>query len=65
MTIAMLMENTLISAKRYIEGFKTKVEYLPLDIKDPVPSDIEISMAQTPKRMKQLAEELGLLESEV
>jgi methylenetetrahydrofolate dehydrogenase (NADP+)/methenyltetrahydrofolate cyclohydrolase/formyltetrahydrofolate synthetase len=65
MTIAMLMENTLISAKQHMEGFQKPIEYLALDLKSPVPSDIDISAAQNPKPMRQIAEELGLLESEV
>jgi len=65
MTIALLMENTLISARYHVNGHVKPMEYLPLDLKNPVPSDIEISLAQKPKSMKQLAEELGLLDSEI
>ena len=65
MTIAMLMENTLISARHHLDGFRKPMEFLGLDVKSPVPSDIEVSLSQKPKPMPQLARELGLLESEV
>lgn len=38
---------------------------LPLTLMDPVPSDIAISRAQTPKHIHQLAREVGILEEEV
>lgn len=51
----MLMENTVESAKRYqnISSHRA-VRYLKLDIKDPVPSDIEISISQTPKKISEV-----------
>ncbi|TPX30364.1 hypothetical protein SmJEL517_g06054 [Synchytrium microbalum] len=64
MTVAMLLENTFLSAQRFVQGFKSPMEYLSLDLKVPVPSDIEIASAQTPKPIKRVAEELGLFESE-
>jgi methylenetetrahydrofolate dehydrogenase (NADP+)/methenyltetrahydrofolate cyclohydrolase/formyltetrahydrofolate synthetase len=66
MTVAMLMVNTLKSAERLWEKARErKVKPLPLDIKEKVPSDIEIAMAQTPKPVTHLAQELGLLPDEL
>ena len=66
MTVAMLMHNTLKSAERIREQTRaTKVTRLSLDIKEKVPSDIEIAMAQTPKDITTLAREIGLLPNEV
>ena len=66
MTVAMLMYNTLKSAERLWEQTRAiKVTRLPLDIKEKVPSDIEIAMAQTPKNITTLAREIGLLPTEV
>ncbi|KAF7789511.1 hypothetical protein EIP86_000457 [Pleurotus ostreatoroseus] len=66
MTVAMLMENTLQAAERQWNEMRArKVKPLPLDIKEKVPSDIEIAMAQTPKPVTQLAHEIGLLPEEL
>lgn len=66
MTVAILMQNTLKSAERIREQTRAiKVTRLSLDIKEKVPSDIEIAMAQTPKDITTLAHEIGLLPSEV
>ena len=66
MTVAMLMLNTLKSAERLWEQSRAiKVTRLPLDIKEKVPSDIEIAMAQIPKNITTLAREIGLLPTEV
>ncbi|EIW85187.1 FTHFS-domain-containing protein [Coniophora puteana RWD-64-598 SS2] len=66
MTVALLMENVLISAERILEKARErKVTALPLEIKEKVPSDIEIAMAQTPKPVTQLAAEMGLLPDEL
>ena len=66
MTVAMLMENTFKSAERLWEKSRQrKVKPLTLDIKEKVPSDIEIAMAQTPKPVASLALELGLLPDEL
>lgn len=66
MTVAMLMENTNLSAKRWLEQGRTrKIVPLTLDIKSPVPQDIEIARAQTPKYIADLCKELGLNSSEV
>lgn len=64
MTVAMLLANTVLSAKRFTDGMKAPTEYLPLNLLRPVPSDIEIAMAQTPKPVERLARELGLLAGE-
>ena len=41
------------------------MRYLPLDLQEPVPTDIEVSRAHTPKNVSELAYELGLLPDEV
>ncbi|KAJ7273718.1 formate--tetrahydrofolate ligase-domain-containing protein [Mycena haematopus] len=66
MTVAMLMENTLQSAERFWEKQRQlKVKPLKLNILEKVPSDIEIAMAQTPKRVSELGLEIGLLPDEL
>ncbi|TFK54874.1 FTHFS-domain-containing protein [Heliocybe sulcata] len=66
MTVALLMENTVKSAERLWEQTRNlKIKPLKLDIKEKVPSDIEISMAQTPKPVAQLAQEIGVLSREL
>ncbi|KAF7304887.1 FTHFS-domain-containing protein [Mycena kentingensis (nom. inval.)] len=66
MTVAMLMENTLISAERLWEKQRSlKVKPLKLNLLEKVPSDIEIAMAQTPKRIAELGLEIGLLPDEL
>ncbi|KAF4579022.1 tetrahydrofolate synthase [Pleurotus pulmonarius] len=66
MTVAMLMENTFKAAQRQWESSRNRVlKPLKLNILEKVPSDIEIAMAQTPKPVTQLANELGLLPDEV
>ncbi|KAH6588872.1 hypothetical protein BASA50_010441 [Batrachochytrium salamandrivorans] len=64
MTVAMLMSNTVKSAVRFLKGCKEPTQYLPLTLKRPVPSDIDIAMAQKPKVINCVARELGLFESE-
>lgn len=66
MTVAMLCSNVydaaLVHAKKAHEhGFKP----LELNIKDPVPSDIEISRNQKPKKITRVAQELGILDAEL
>jgi hypothetical protein len=66
MTVAMLMENTFQSAKRWFDlSRKRDITPLPLELETPVPSDIEIAMTQTPKHLATLCKEIGLTESEV
>ncbi|KAJ3217314.1 tetrahydrofolate synthase [Dinochytrium kinnereticum] len=64
MTVAMLLDNTVLSAKRYLKGFKVPTDYLTLKITEPVPSDIEIAMAHRPKLITRVTEELGLFPAE-
>jgi len=66
MTVAMLMQNTYLSAVRFFnEGRQRAIVPLPLELLDPVPSDIAIALSQKPKPIKFIADELGLLPSEV
>lgn len=65
MTVAMLLENTVHSAEQFFKGFKKETDYLVLDLKTPVPSDIEIASNQLPKPIQLVAEEIGLNPSEV
>lgn len=70
MTVAMLMENTLLSARRFWQNSMesrsmTKLTPLTLELKNPVPSDIDIALSQTPKVIRQVAEEIGLGPDEV
>lgn len=66
MTVAMLMTNTLQAAERQWNEIRNrKLKPLKLSIKEKVPSDIEIAMAQTPKPITQLAHEIGVLPQEL
>ncbi|KAH3661210.1 hypothetical protein OGAPHI_006617 [Ogataea philodendri] len=67
MTVAMLVHNVYQAAKRQLEQESRPVvcEPLPLECKEPVPSDIDISRAQQPKVITEVAEELGIKESEL
>ncbi|KIJ69397.1 hypothetical protein HYDPIDRAFT_164944 [Hydnomerulius pinastri MD-312] len=66
MTVALLMENVTTSAQRLFEKARERrIKPLALSIKEKVPSDIEIAMAQTPKPVTQLAQEMGLLPDEL
>jgi methylenetetrahydrofolate dehydrogenase (NADP+)/methenyltetrahydrofolate cyclohydrolase/formyltetrahydrofolate synthetase len=66
MTVALLMANTLKSAERLTEKARMrKVKPLPLNVLECVPSDIEVAMAQSPKAITVLAEEIGLLPGEL
>ena len=65
MTVAMLMENTFNSAKRWFDlSRERKFAPLPLELKTPVPSDIEIAREQTPKHIETVCRELGLSNGE-
>ncbi|XP_068219653.1 C-1-tetrahydrofolate synthase, cytoplasmic isoform X1 [Palaemon carinicauda] len=68
MTVAMLMQNTVISAQKAATHMRVSdwnIRYLTLDMLENVPSDIEIARAQTPKDVAEVADEIGLLGSEV
>jgi methylenetetrahydrofolate dehydrogenase (NADP+)/methenyltetrahydrofolate cyclohydrolase/formyltetrahydrofolate synthetase len=61
MTVAMLLQNVVDSAKNYFEQQKArKILPLPLKIQNPVPSDIAISRAQRPKKITNIAKEIGI-----
>ncbi|CAL9728087.1 C-1-tetrahydrofolate synthase, cytoplasmic [Monosporozyma unispora] len=68
MTVAMLMQNTLIAAKRFydqeFENDKEIYQHDPLPLLKPVPSDFEISRARHPKEITQIAKEAGIHSSE-
>jgi methylenetetrahydrofolate dehydrogenase (NADP+)/methenyltetrahydrofolate cyclohydrolase/formyltetrahydrofolate synthetase len=66
MTVAILMKNTVIAAKHAeldVRGGQPAA--LPIVKQKPVPSDIDIAMAQTPKPIRLLARELALFPNEV
>ncbi|TNM95582.1 hypothetical protein fugu_016665 [Takifugu bimaculatus] len=68
MTVAMLMANTVLSAKRFLESHqpgKWNISYSNLNLQRPVPSDIVISRSCVPKPIDHLAKEVGLLSDEV
>ncbi|XP_023657925.2 C-1-tetrahydrofolate synthase, cytoplasmic isoform X2 [Paramormyrops kingsleyae] len=68
MTVAMLMQNTVESAKRFLQTYrpgKWNISYNKLNLQNPVPSDIAISRSCPPKPIDQLAQEIGLLSDEL
>lgn len=68
MTVAMLMENVLLSAKRTLSNGKQGRGVTtpnPITILDKVPSDIEVARSQTPRPISQVAREVGLLSTEL
>ncbi|GAA6079855.1 C-1-tetrahydrofolate synthase, cytoplasmic [Tachysurus ichikawai] len=68
MTVAMLMQNTILSAKRFLQAHepgKWNISYTKLNLQRPVPSDIVISRSGIPKPIDRLAREIGLLSDEV
>ncbi|TTC73829.1 C-1-tetrahydrofolate synthase, cytoplasmic [Bagarius yarrelli] len=68
MTVAMLMQNTVLGAKRFLQAHepgKWNISYTKLNLQRPVPSDIVISRCCTPKPIDRLAREIGLLSDEV
>ncbi|XP_022426093.1 C-1-tetrahydrofolate synthase, cytoplasmic isoform X1 [Delphinapterus leucas] len=68
MTVVMLMQSTVESAKRFLEKFKPGkwiIQYNKLNLKTPVPSDIDISRSCKPKPIGNLAREIGLSSEEV
>ncbi|KAJ8409054.1 hypothetical protein AAFF_G00240750 [Aldrovandia affinis] len=68
MTVAMLMENTVQSAKRFLQTYRPQrwnITYTKLSVKTPVPSDTMTWRSCSPKPITQLAREIGLLSTEV
>ncbi|XP_046893063.1 monofunctional C1-tetrahydrofolate synthase, mitochondrial-like [Hypomesus transpacificus] len=68
LSAALRMQNVVRSGRRWLQEQQYRpwrLRSLKLQPLSPVPSDIEISRAQTPKPMGQLAEEVGLLPSEL
>ncbi|OBA21523.1 C-1-tetrahydrofolate synthase mitochondrial precursor [Metschnikowia bicuspidata var. bicuspidata NRRL YB-4993] len=68
MTVANLLDNVVIAAKAHYKKNNETPQFtnpLKLDLQTPVPSDFEISRAQQPKRINQVAEEAGILDSEL
>ena len=67
MTVACLLDNVVIGAKSIIRPIMKPQIHQPFKITftKPVPSDFEISRAQQPKRITQVAEEAGILDAEL
>ncbi|NXG60248.1 C1TM protein, partial [Hemiprocne comata] len=68
LAIAMRMQNMVKNTERWIQSQqyrKWDLHCLKLQPLSPVPSDIEISRAQSPKAIEVLAKEIGLLTDEV
>lgn len=69
MTVAMLLDNTIISAKKHYELSLKGDNYfnnpLVLNLKKPVPSDYQVSKDQTPKHITEVAAESGILPKEL
>ncbi|XP_039915640.1 monofunctional C1-tetrahydrofolate synthase, mitochondrial isoform X1 [Hirundo rustica] len=68
LAVAMRMQNMVKNMERWIKSQqyrKWDLHCLKLQPLSPVPSDIEISRAQTPKAVDVLAKEIGLLTDEI
>ncbi|NXA39209.1 C1TM protein, partial [Eudromia elegans] len=68
LAVAMRMQNMVKSLERWIQSQqyrKWDLRCLKLQPLSPVPSDIEISRAQSPKAVDVLAKEIGLLTDEI
>uniref|UniRef100_A0A3B4BUL5 C-1-tetrahydrofolate synthase, cytoplasmic n=2 Tax=Pygocentrus nattereri TaxID=42514 RepID=A0A3B4BUL5_PYGNA len=68
MTVVMLMENTVKSAKRFLQMYKPgkwNISYRKLKPLKPQPSDVQISCSYPRNPIGQLAKEVGLLSKEV
>ncbi|KAM3518305.1 hypothetical protein NHJ13051_008290 [Beauveria bassiana] len=66
MTVAMLLENVVEATNVFFENEKLrKTVPLPLQLLDPVPSDIAVSRAQTPKQITRIAAEVGIAPHEL
>lgn len=68
MTVTMLLCNTFESAKNFYNEYQVESEwninYLHLDLKNPVPEDIIIAKTHKPKEINKLAREIRLFENE-
>ncbi|KAK8207876.1 tetrahydrofolate synthase [Zalaria obscura] len=66
MTVAMLLQNVVDSAENFVDQQHSRhITPLPLKLKQPVPSDIAVSRAQTPKHITKIAEEIGIAPQEL
>ncbi|XP_009873511.1 PREDICTED: monofunctional C1-tetrahydrofolate synthase, mitochondrial-like, partial [Apaloderma vittatum] len=68
LAIAMRMQNMVKNMERWIQSQQCRkwdLRCLKLQPRSPVPSDIEISRAQSPKAVDVLAKEIGLLTDEI
>ncbi|XP_068618875.1 C-1-tetrahydrofolate synthase, cytoplasmic isoform X1 [Battus philenor] len=68
LTVAMLMRNTVLAARRQLERLLQPtwpLQVLRLNPLSPPPSDIVIARSQKPKHIAKLAEEIGLFPREV
>ncbi|XP_021245860.1 monofunctional C1-tetrahydrofolate synthase, mitochondrial isoform X5 [Numida meleagris] len=68
LAVAMRMQNMVKNTERWIQSQQLRkwdIRCLKLQPLSPVPSDIEISRAQSPKAVDVLAKEIGLLTDEI
>ncbi|GAP83205.2 putative formate-tetrahydrofolate ligase [Rosellinia necatrix] len=66
MTVAMLLQNVIDATTMYFDRQRQRhVVPLPLKLQTPVPSDIDVSRAQTPKQITQVASEVGITPHEL
>ncbi|CUM54712.1 uncharacterized protein AC631_04249 [Debaryomyces fabryi] len=68
MTVATLLDNVIIAAKKHYSKNNETPKFtnpLKLNLQTPVPSDYEISRAQQPKKIDEVAYEAGILDSEL
>ncbi|KAF3058282.1 C-1-tetrahydrofolate synthase, cytoplasmic [Daldinia childiae] len=66
MTVAMLLQNVVNATTMYFDRQKQRrIVPLPLNLRTPVPSDIEVSRSQPPKPITRVAEEIGIAHHEL
>lgn len=70
MTVMMLMSNVVEAAEREARKEKERVgkklvRIMPLNLLTPVPKDFEISKAQAPKHIQELAQDVGITNGEL
>lgn len=68
MTVACLLDNVVLAAKKHYEQNNQTPKFtnpLKLNLQKPVPSDFEISRAQQPKKITDVALDAGILDSEL